>query len=108
MRTNIFRDYKKGTTFKGGLIDISKNGIAIDLVGTKVSLQLKENGKDDIVFEFSTENDRLSISNDPPGRIIVLPFLIKLPVAEYNTSLILTYSNETVKELFNRKWKITQ
>lgn len=99
--TNRFPTIKKGTTFNGRDIKFY-NGTgeaktAMDLTGVQVIMDFKEvgNKSNSTVFSFKTSDN--SITSTGVGIVRMMPRLMNLPAAVYETTLKLKFANGTIK-----------
>jgi len=99
--SNRFPSIKKGTTFNGRDIKFfngtgsTKTPMPLD--GIQVIMDFKEvgNKSNSTVFSFKTSDN--SITNTGNGIVRMMPRLMNLPAATYETTLTLKFANATIK-----------
>lgn len=105
---NNFKSIKKGTTFNGRDIKFySGTGaekVPMDLTGVKIEMQFKIDKCEGTAFTFSTENNSIAITGIGVARM--MPRLINYSKSNYETDIVLTFPNGTVKNYATINWQI--
>lgn len=105
---NRFPTIKKGSTFNGRDVKFYNGTGAsktpMPLEGVTISMEFKEIGSSNVIFQFTTTDD--SIATTGLGIARMMPRLMKYPKAIYITDLTLTFPNGSVKPWGQIHWEI--
>lgn len=105
--TYNFPNHKKGDTFNGIQFTVNVNALPSDLTGCEIRMQLR-NKNCVSVFEFSTINGRITITDAVNGVFQINALIIDVPVDTYNYDIQITYPPNTVKTYIEGTWKIVK
>ena len=116
IREDIFPTQKVGNTFKGITMTFS-TGVEktpIDLTNYSVKIQFKEQNSLSVVYEFSTENGYIEITDALNGEISIgksAPFFVPNKVGRFMNDIQLIDSegevNEYIQNYLKNVWVIT-
>lgn len=109
-QANYFCPIKSGTTFNGKEITLY-NGTGdaktpFDLTGYDISIKFRTSkNASDFVFEFSTLDDTIVITDPLTGAFMMQPRLMDYKAMEYYYDIVLT-SSVRVWSILSNKWLI--
>ena len=101
-----FRDHIKGNTFPGVTFTILINGLPWDLTGAVISMQLRKITGSTNVFELSTTNGRIAITNPTEGIFAIIEQIIDIEAYNYYYDIIIILPSGIVKTYITGRWNI--
>lgn len=107
MLTFTIPAHRRGDTWGGiNSIVISTDGTPVNLSGSSIKMQFREDIDAPVILEFSTENSIISLIENLEGALCINPTIIDIPYGVYRYDLQVTYPNGTVKTYINGTWEI--
>lgn len=109
MATTVLNSHKRGDTFLGiSEIEVLINGLALDLTGASVLMQLKKvAGSDTVAKEFSTDNALITITDATAGKIAIESCIIDILPFNYVYDIEVTLASGRVLTVLEGTWEIT-
>jgi hypothetical protein len=109
--TNYFKDIKKGDTFTGVKMSFF-NGVGnaktqMNLTGASVVITFRKSPTTNMVFEFKTANNTITIPTPTNGEIFLQPRVMNYAPFNYIFDVVVTTQSGAVHTYFTNYWRIT-
>ena len=105
-----FSNAVKGDTFDGVLFTLTLNGVAIDLTGATIIMDLRLTKTGTSVKRFtSVADEHITISATPTdGTFTFNDQIIDVDAADYFYDIQITFADDTVKTYIYGRWTVIQ
>ncbi len=99
----------KGDTFDGSAFEIKFDGVAADLTGTVIKMQLRRNADDTTaaLSLTSVASAGITITNELNGQFKINKQIIDIPVGKYCYDMQFTFTDGRVKTYIDGHFTIT-
>ena len=108
MATTVLNSHKRGDTFLGiSEIEVLINGVAVDITGASILMQLKKvAGSSDVAKEFSTDNALITITDATAGKFAIESCIIDIIPFNYVYDIEVTLATGRVLTVVEGTWEI--
>lgn len=104
-----FPDHIKGDTFDGVGFTITVNGVALNLTGVGIRMQLRKGEKGSVVKEFTNAvGGGITVTNALAGKFEIDSQIIDISAATYNHDIQFTLLSGEVRTYIAGTWTIIQ
>lgn len=101
-----FDEQVRGNTFDELTVQIKENGIAVDLTGCKVKMQIKEDANSERSLKTLSETDGIDII--PDGNLTIKQFRIDMKKGRHVYDLVVQFPDDSVVTYFTGLFPVIQ